>query len=181
MKLILDDFLEDMIFITYIKAEHCFVLGCGQETLAYWVRDETGLSINPKLLRRFMLRLCSKNIFRMIKAPSRHTKFILKNKGKIKMSRIKAWNHDKMMSQNESGDVFMGDDSLFYQDVRTGRIFSLAEWKSIFSAANNPCKWYNCKGKDCDHPTELEPGECFLVEVEIVGHDHDGSPIWENV
>ncbi len=98
------------------------------------------------------------------------------------MSKIKAYNHDELVSDN--GCKWTGDNEIFYMDVRTNIIQSLAEWILTFKQMNNPCKWYNCADKNCtneDHPECLEPDECFLVEMEIDGYDRDGSPIWERV
>jgi hypothetical protein len=80
--IVLDDFIEEAIFITYVKATHCFVRGCGKETLMHWVHTITSVWICPKMLRRYMIKLVSKGIFRIYKTAHGYTCFEIKNKGK---------------------------------------------------------------------------------------------------
>ena len=72
---------------------------------------------------------------------------------------------------------------VYYQDTRTGWIQEIEQWEKMFYQMNDPCKWYNCSG-DCDetgHGDYLDPSDCFLVEVEMIGLDHEGAEIWEKV
>ena len=98
------------------------------------------------------------------------------------MSKIKSFNHDKLVS--DEGSQWTEDSQIYFMDVRTNIIQSFEQWKAAFSLMDDPCKWYNCSDQDCineDHPECLEPDECFLVEMEIIGFDERSSPIWERV
>lgn len=80
--MILDHFIEEAIFMTYVKNKHCFIRGCGKETFYHWVRETTKVCICHKMLRRYMIKLVSQGIFRIYKSPFGYTCFEIKNKGK---------------------------------------------------------------------------------------------------
>lgn len=81
--MILDNLIEDAILITYIKEPHCFIAGCGRETLMHWIHQTTKVWICPKMLRRYMIKLVSQKIFKISKTAHGYTCFQIKNKGKF--------------------------------------------------------------------------------------------------
>jgi hypothetical protein len=90
--MVINRIIEQSIFETYSKASHCFILGCSKETFSYWVWKITDVWVCPKMLRRFMLKLVSQNIFRTYRSArwmgkKGYTCFELKNKGKMLLNK----------------------------------------------------------------------------------------------
>ena len=77
----MDDNLRRLLWkdlkTAWCKSSHCFELGCGQETLAYWVCDATGRLHSPKDLRRVLMHHAVRGDVRVERRDGKTTRFFL--------------------------------------------------------------------------------------------------------
>lgn len=75
-----DHKLDNAIFIAlravWIYERHCLYLGCGQDTLAWWVHKVTGLWFHPSDIRRTLLAAHRDGRVKMILTNGSCTKFL---------------------------------------------------------------------------------------------------------
>ena len=64
---------------TYYMEPHCFVLGCGKDTLSYWVRNKTGRLWSPRFLRRILMGQHYRGHVEVLKKEGACTKFWIKS------------------------------------------------------------------------------------------------------
>lgn len=79
-----DELLEAVIFTAYKAEPHCFIHGCGKETLMFWVQKATNWWINPKMLRQYMLKLVQQRYFKTYISHCNYRCFELTRKGRFK-------------------------------------------------------------------------------------------------